>query len=201
MNKFGLACLVFLALFAVDSAATAQNSKDSSHFTTPPTVSDKAEARLIADLAADDSRKVLNALDELEASSRPGSNALLAARKLLPDPRPSIREKAARVLGALHADLNHNDIKAICRMLRSYDTHEADEALKALRGLNAAEAVPEIAPLLKSPQAALVRDACRTLAILGKKDLIPTIEPLLGDKRANIRKEAQDAIEKLRAKP
>jgi HEAT repeat protein len=201
MNKYGLVSLVFLALFVFDFTAKAQNPSDSNHFAAPPPVSDKAETKRMADLAVDDTRKVLNALDKVEESPRPGTNALLAVRKLLSDPRPSVREKAARVLGALHADVNHNDIIAICRMLRSYDKHEADEALKALRGLNAAEAIPEIIPLLKSPQTPLVREACRTLATIGNKELIPSIEPLLDDKRADVRKEAQEAIIKLKAKP
>jgi HEAT repeat protein len=192
---------VCVAFFAVASAATGQKAGDSNHATAPPAVNDKAEARFMADLAADDTRRVLNALDDLSASSRPGTNALLAVRRLLPDPRPTVREKAARVLGLLHADVDHDDLKAICRMLRSYDKHEASEALKALRGLKAAEAIPEITPLLKSPQEMLVRDACRTLAIIGNKDVIPSIEPLLQDKRDDVRKDAQDAIAALRAKP
>src|SRR6185295_13777949 len=109
---------------------------------------DSSEAKLIASLAADDPRIVLNALDDLQEKKEPGTNAIAAVRKLLPDPRPAVRKKAARVLGELHAPVEPDDIKIICRMLKSYDPAEASDGLKALRGLNARETVPEITPLL-----------------------------------------------------
>jgi len=145
-------------------------------------------------MAADDPRKVLNALDDLEGKPNPGTNAIAAARKLLSDPRPSVRKKAARVLGTIHTPLSQDDLKAIYRMLKSYDTSEVDEALKALRDLNVPDAVPEITPLLKNPHDLLVCDACRTLAVLGTKELIPLIEPLLKHPHADVRTNARLAI-------
>jgi HEAT repeat protein len=161
---------------------------------------DPAESKLIADMASDDTRKVLNALDGLEGKPDAGTNVILAARKLLPDPRPVVRKKAARVLGAIHAPLDGADLKAICRMLKSYDKSEADDALKALRGLEASETIPEIIPLLKSPHDLLVRDACRTLAVLGSKEQIPVIEPSLKHSNSDVRIDAQSAITTLQAK-
>jgi HEAT repeat protein len=184
--KQGFVCLAFLAMFVVGSKALAEDSHDS---------------KLIAELASDDPRTVRNALDDLADESRPSTNVLLAVRKLLPDPRPSVRTKAARVLGALHAEVDSNDIKAICSMLKSYDQREEDDALKALRDLHASESVSEITPLLKSSHILIVRDACRTLAVLGNKDVIVSIEPLLNHPDGNVRKDAQAAIVALRAKP
>jgi hypothetical protein len=46
----------------------------------------------------------------------------------------------------------------------------------------------------------VVRDACRTLAVLGNKDVIPLIEPLLNSPDSKVKKDAQDAITTLRSK-
>jgi HEAT repeat protein len=73
--------------------------------------------------------------------------------------------------------------------------------LKALRGLDAPSAVPEITPLLNHPNSHIVRDACRTLAVIGDKSLIPQIEPLLKNPEPAVQKDAQDAIVALKAKP
>jgi HEAT repeat protein len=79
------------------------------------------------------------------------------------------------------------------------------DALKILRALKEPDAivqkiVADILPLLKDPKTHVVRDACRTLAVLGNKETIPFIEPLLKDKRSDVRKDAQNAIDELRAK-
>ncbi len=186
-------CLL-LTFIAVASNAKAADAKGNGSKPVLASGADAGEARLIAGLAADDPRKVLNALDDLAEQPNPGTNAIAAARKLLSDPRPALRKKAARALGAIHAQVDQADLKAIYRMLKSYDKAEADEALKALRGLHAPEAVPEITPLLKSSHNLLVRDACRTLAVLGTKELIPAIEPLLKHPNADVRTDAQSAI-------
>jgi HEAT repeat protein len=164
------------------------------------TVDGPGEARMIAGMASDDPRKVLNALGDLEEKQNPGTNAIAAARKLLLDPRPFVRKKAARVLGAIHAPLDQREIETIAQMLRSYDQSEVDDALKALRDLKASETIPKITPLLKSAHKLLVRDACRALAVLGNKDLIPLIEPLLNHSDGDVRIDARSAIATLRAK-
>lgn len=193
-------CLSFLTFLAIASTAVAADPKGAGSKPAVVSGADSGEARLIADMASDNPKKVLNALDDLEEKPNPGTNVIAAARKLLPDARPAVRKKAARVLGAIHAQVNQDDLKAICRMLKSYDKSEADEALKALRGLQAPETIPEITPLLKSPHDLLVRDACRTLAVLGTRELIPSIEPLLNHPNGDIRMDARSAITALQSR-
>jgi HEAT repeat protein len=60
--------------------------------------------------------------------------------------------------------------------------------------------VPDILPFLKNSDTYLVRDACRTLAVIGTKDLIPQIEPLLTHPEAAVQKDARDAIAALKSK-
>jgi HEAT repeat protein len=105
-------------------------------------------------------------------------------------------------LGALHADVSNDDVKAICALLKSADPDEAIDGLKALRGLKAPQAVPQITPILKETNRHpnVIRDACRTLAVLGDKSVIREIEPLLNNPNAAIKKDAQDAIFVLKAK-
>lgn len=160
----------------------------------------KSEDELIADLASPKENEVTGALQKLEKEYPTSAKALPAIKKLLTDSRMKVRCKAARVLGALHADVNGDDIKAICALLKAKDTKEVEEGLKALRGLKAPGAVPEILPVLKSADTHNVRDACRTLAILGSKDVIPSIEPLLNHSDPAVQKDAKDAIFKLSEK-
>jgi len=158
------------------------------------------EASLIADLSSSKQGTVTDALAKLEKEYPNSTKAQDAIKKLLADPRPKVARKAARVLGAIHAPVNQTDINHICALLKSSNVDEVTDGLKALRGLNAPSAVPEILPVLKSPTPNLVRDACRTLAVLGDKSLIPTIEPLLNDPNPKVQKDARDAIFALKAK-
>ncbi|MEJ0090243.1 MAG: HEAT repeat domain-containing protein [Limisphaerales bacterium] len=158
------------------------------------------EASLIADLSSSKQGTVTDALQKLEKEYPTSTNAHDAIKKLLADPRPKVARKAARVLGAVHAPVDQKDIDNICALLKSSNVDEVTDGLKALRGLNAPSAVPQILPVLKSPTPNLVRDACRTLAVLGDKSLIPTIEPLLKDPNPKVQKDAQDAIFALKAK-
>jgi hypothetical protein len=61
--------------------------------------------------------------------------------------------------------------------------------------------VPDIKPLLNHANSHIIRDACRTLAVIGNKDVIPKIEPLLKNPEPAVQKDAQDAIVALKAKP
>jgi HEAT repeat protein len=160
----------------------------------------KTEDELIADLGAAKPKTVTDALLHLEKEYPTSSKALPIIKGLLKDSRSEVRCKAARVLGALHTDVDQADLKNIYALLKASDPKEVMEGLKALRGLRAPDAVPEILPLLKHSTANVVRDACRTLAVLGNKDTIPAIEPLLKDSDAKIQKDAQDAIFALRSK-
>lgn len=159
------------------------------------------EEKLIADLASPKDDVVTDALQKLEKEFPTSTTAFPTMKKLLTDPRVKVHRKAARVLGVLHAPVDQTDIKNICALLKAADVDEVTDGLKALRGLKAAAAVPEILPVLKSPTPNLVRDACRTLAVLADKSVIPSIEPLLKDPNAKVQKDAQDAIFLLKAKP
>jgi hypothetical protein len=92
------------------------------------------------------------------------------------------------------------DVMELCTSLHSTNRAELLDTIKILRTMNAPEAVPGLQSCLKNPDPAVVREACRTLAVLGNKDTIPYIEPLLNDPRGAVRKDAQKAIDTLRSK-
>lgn len=160
-----------------------------------------SESSLIADLASPKEGKVTDALQELEKNYPTSTNAFSTMEKLLTDSRPKVQRKAARVLGVLHASVDQADITNICKLLKSKDLDTITDGLKALRGLSAPSAIPDILPLLNHSNSHIIRDACRTLAVLGNKDLISQIEPLLNNKDLAVQKDAQDAIIALKAKP
>jgi len=193
--------LIFTPILALAISGAVALAGDGKAPRTAALSPESATAKIMAGLAAADPRVVLNALDDLQEQKPTATNAFASVRKLLNDPRPSVRRKSARVLGELKAPVTADDIDAICRMLNSFDVGEAGDALKSLRGLNAPQAIPKIRPFLQSQRLVLVREACRTLATLGGKDLIPDIEPLLKHPNAEVRRDAQSALTALRAKP
>ncbi len=85
-------------------------------------------------------------------------------------------------------------------MLDSADKRHVNDALKKLRALNATEAVPQILPCLLDSEPNVVRESCRTLAVLGNKQTIIYLEPLLKEMDGGIQSDARKAIETLRAK-
>jgi hypothetical protein len=92
-------------------------------------------------------------------------------------------------------------INELCSTLQSSKADDVIDALKELRKSNAPEAVPEILPCLEQNNPNVIRDACRTLAVLGDKKIIASIEPLLKHSRSDVRNDAKNAIATLRAKP
>jgi HEAT repeat protein len=160
----------------------------------------QTEDELLAALASPKDKEVYAALQNLEKQYPTDPNILPPIKKLLTDARPTVREKAARVLGAIHAEISADDLKNISAMLDSTDPNEIMESLKALRGLNAQSTIPKIIPLLKHSNNFVKRDACRTLAVIGDKSLVSDIEPLLSDPDPKVQKDAQDAIDILKAK-
>lgn len=121
-------------------------------------------------------------------------------KPLVSDSRPEVRKDAQDAIDKLSADPRpayHGSSPA----LASFDPKDIIRTLKLLRSPEFSATIPAIIPLLHHDSVNVVRDACRTLAVIGNKDYIPSIEPLLEDKRENVRKDAQDAINKLRAKP
>jgi HEAT repeat protein len=165
----------------------------------------KSEAELIQDLAPANSEEVithaLGKLEDLHKADISRTNGIPAMKKLLTDSRSSVRRKAARVLGVIHAPMDRAEIDQVCQLLKSDDWKERVDGLKSLRGLDASRAVPQILPLLHDSQENVVRDSCRTLAVLGNKGDISSIEPLLNNPNKAIAKDAYDAIALLRIKP
>lgn len=160
----------------------------------------KTEDELIAELSAPKESVVTGAMLKLEKQFPTSQKSVAEIKKYLADNRPAVRRKAARVIGALHAEVTSTELKSICELLKAADYKEVVDGLIALRGLKAKETLPQITPLLNHAQQNVVRDACRTIAVLGDKSHIPLIEPLLQNKNASIQKDAQDAIFTLKSK-
>jgi len=161
---------------------------------------DKTEDELVADLASPKENVVISALQHIEKTYPAGAKAIPATRKLLADPRVKVQRKAARVLGTVNADVDATDINNICTLLKSPDPETIIDGLKALRGLKAQSAIPQIVPLLNNGNKNVIRDSCRTLAVLGDKSLIPSIKPLMTYPDVSVQKDAADAIEILKEK-
>lgn len=158
------------------------------------------EEQLIANLGSPQDKVVYAALQDLEKQYPTSAPAQAKIKTLLADPRPNIRQKAARVLGALHAEVSEADLKNIAALLAATDPKEIMEGLKALRGLKAQNTIPKIIPLLQHADNYVKRDACRTLAVLADKSVIPSIEPLRQNPDGKVQKDANDAIFALQAK-
>ena len=160
----------------------------------------QTEEQLIAELDSPTAKVVYAALQNLEKQYPTSAPALAKIKTLLTDARPTVRQKAARVLGVLHAEVSDAELKNIAALLDATDKTEIMEGLKALRGLKAQSIVPKIVPLLQHADSFVKRDACRTLAVIADKSVIPSIEPLLKDPDAKVQKDAGDAISALQAK-
>lgn len=160
----------------------------------------KTEEQLLADLNSPKDKVVYAALQDLERQYPTSAPGLAKIKTLLIDPRPTIHQKAARVLGALHTEVSDTDLKNIAAMLDSADKKEIMEGLKALRGLKAQSTIPKIVTLLQNSDSFVKRDACRTLAVIADKNVIPSLEPLLTNPDSKVQKDATDAIFTLKAK-
>ena len=160
----------------------------------------KTEDELITDMGSPVAKTVISALQDLEKEYPTSVPGIAKVKTLLTDDRVTVREKAARVLGALHADVSQTDLDNIAKLLDGSSKTENTEGLKALRGLKAQSTIPKILPLLKNPDANVKRDACRTLAVIGDKSVIPDIQPLLQDPEKAVVKDANDAIFALNSK-
>jgi HEAT repeat protein len=170
---------------------------------TPAPTQEQKEEQLIKDLASPDADKVQNALGDLESmydKKLDVTNSFPVIRSLLGDSREPVRRKAARISGIFHLQLTGAELKLVCAQLKASDWKEVQSGLKALRDLNVPSTVPDILPCLQHPVPGVVRDACRTLAVVANKDVIPSIQPLLNSPDNAVKKDAQDAIAKLQAK-
>ena len=97
-------------------------------------------------------------------------------------------------------EISDPEVKRLCEILKTGKPEERIKALKTLREMDAPESVPDIVACLNHPNSNVMRDACRTLAVLGDTSNIPAIEPLLKHSRSDVRKDAQDAINALSAR-
>jgi HEAT repeat protein len=159
----------------------------------------KSEDELIASLSSPKDKVVANAIQDLEKNYPNSPKSIPEIKKLLTDPRPLVKRKAAWALGAVNADVSKADLKNIATLL-SGDRDDKEYGLKALRGLKAQSTIPQIIPLLKDPNKNVMRDAIRTLAVLGDKSLIPDIKPFLTYPDLAVQKDAADAIAILKEK-
>ena len=92
------------------------------------------------------------------------------------------------------------EVQRLCDTLKTGKPDEWIKSLKTLREMDAPEAVPDIVACLNNSNPNVIRDACRTLAVLGDTSNVSSIEPLLKHSRADVRKDAQDAINALGGK-
>jgi hypothetical protein len=170
-----------------------------------------SEEQLIGMLRSGNYKDVIDALDKLPKLYPYSTNAVMVIKQILVtrapvyspyEPQNIIVRKAARALGNYHATLSQEELKAIYELFMApHDPDSIMDGLKALRGMNVPEAVPQILPMLRDPDSHVVRDACRTLAAIGHRDVIPYIQPLLGHPDGSVRSDAKKAIATLQAKP
>ncbi|MGC3958769.1 MAG: hypothetical protein QM813_12765 [Verrucomicrobiota bacterium] len=160
----------------------------------------KTEDELIADLASPKESVVTGAMLKLEKEHPTSTKWQPEVKKMLTDSRSAVRRKAGRVLGSVHAEVSDVDLKNITAMFSATDPQEAMDALKSLRGLKAESTLPQVVGLLQNAHVGIVRDALRTLAVLGNKSHVSNIEPLLKHADPKVQKDAQDAIFTLKAK-
>src|SRR5215510_3073034 len=85
----------------------------------PLLAKEKSEDDLIAELSNPNADKVAEAMLQLEKKYPTSTKAFPELKKLLTDPREKVRRKAGRVLGALHADVDSQNLKDICAMLKA----------------------------------------------------------------------------------
>lgn len=148
------------------------------------------------------------------------ADVIPAIEPLLQNRRKDIREDARIAIARLSRTTEQSRDS-----LKSAEPAEVIQALQHLQRKKATEAIPDILPLLRSSNGPVLCQACQTLAAIGNKDIIPNIEPLVNipesavDRNSSalfrmisikaalthspferVRKEAQDAIDKLNAK-
>lgn len=114
---------------------------------------------LVAQLDSPDGSKVVDAMKELEKQYPESPRAIAKMTELLKDRRDEVKQKAARVLGALHVKLADNTIADVIALLSSPNRGVVINGLKAIRDLNAPAAVPAILPLLQGKDSNVKRDA------------------------------------------
>lgn len=183
MKKFFHRALILAAVFAT---------------ALPLLAAPKTEKELLTLLDSPNEKVVVEALQDFEKKFTTSAEGLAKCKALLADSRALVREKAVRVLGAIHAEVSEADLKNITAMLASSEKREVMQALKGLRGLKAQSVAAQLIPLLQNADNNIKRDACRTLAVIGNKSMVKDIEPLLQSKEKAVVEDAQKAINALK---
>ncbi len=89
-----------------------------------------------------------------------------------------IARATVRSLGRYHIKPTEAELDIIFnQIIASHITDTAMDGLKALREMDATNAVPRLIPLLGERNIHILRDTIRTLAVLGDASLIPLLEP------------------------
>ena len=104
-----------------------------------------------------------------------------------PAPTPPAPEKSGGV-----QTIANPAVQRLCESLKSENPETVINSLKLLRQLNDSSAVPQILPCLNHPNFKVIREACRTLAVLGDRNTIPSLQMLLA--RNDVRNDARAAI-------
>src|ERR1035437_565156 len=85
-------------------------------------------------------------------------------------------------------------VEKLCEMLEQDNPGKVKDALNKLRDKklkdNASQAVPKILPCLANSKPDVVREALKTLAVIGNPEAVPAILPLLTNERPDIVREA-----------
>jgi HEAT repeat protein len=96
--------------------------------------------------------------------------------------------------------IRNPEIADLCVGLLLTDKDGVIQTLHKLRELKATEALPYIPVCFSHPNRDVIHEAFHVMADIGNKDTIPLIEPSLNAERKEVRKEAQNAIKRLRNK-
>ncbi len=138
-----------------------------------------------------------------DTDQRTGTHATIR-RPVHPD---AIARESARALGNYHITPTETELDIIFnQLIAPHNSNAAMDGLKALRGMDATNAVPRLLPLLQDGNVHVVRDTMRTLAVLGDASVIPYIEPFLHNQNVHnhnnqyIAGDAQAAIKALKLK-
>ncbi len=166
----------------------------------PLAAAEQTEEQVVAQLGDKNGDKAAAAMQAIEKKFPTSVEGIKKIKSMLGDERVKVRRKAARVIGALHADVTEAELKAIAGLLKGQTPEEVIDGLKSLRGVKSKPVIPEITALLNHPTPNVLRDACRTLSEIAGRDVIPAIEPLLNHAHPAVKKDAQDAIFKLKNK-
>jgi hypothetical protein len=121
------------------------------------------------------------------------ASAFLLGRVVLANENPNVYKSAA-AMAIFVPGFEKVGIEEACADLASNDPDIVVRALKELRNTNSTAAVGQVLTCLKHSDEHVLRDACRTLAVIGGKESASAIEPLLKDRRTDVISDACKAL-------